>query len=205
MLITYKPPLAFWAGDSTVSLVAAEFLSDWTVLVRPRKDEPIKDTRTGTAEGSAVEEQPEADVEEEDSPAETPAAEDDATTRIFPAPWLDIHGGLVPMMWEKAVGWINSLLLSHGGATTVCPRSPHVSRRTFADALRAHQQHIYTRSSAVHLLTLTQVLMILESLEGWGLVERRTVASVVGEGDGREGKELGWDEARWYISAGWSA
>ncbi|KAK4704007.1 hypothetical protein P7C70_g2212, partial [Phenoliferia sp. Uapishka_3] len=39
--------------------------------------------------------------------------------RCFPAIWLDITGDLVPVMWEKALRWVQEQLMSHAGIS--CP------------------------------------------------------------------------------------
>lgn len=50
-------------------------------------------------------------------------------------------------------------------------------------------------------MTLPQVLMLLETLEEWGVIERREVEAVAGEGEGE--KQVGWDDARFYLTASW--
>nr|CRX79294.1 hypothetical protein [Leucosporidium scottii] len=186
-LTSSTPPLAFFAGEKTVTLVASQFLSSWTVAVLPRKEVP-QQAEAGSApekENDATSQDQDDEQEQEPEVEATPEGEDededDSTlTRIFPAPWRDLHGDVIPSMWEKATGWIKGLLLLHSGATT---------------------QQLFARSEALRLLTLPQVLMLLETLEEWDVIERRDVEAAAAEGDGE--KELGWDDARFYLTASW--
>lgn len=103
ILVSFSPPLVFWAGDNTVSLVACEFLDSWTVAVHPPSTVPPRRHDQSELPG-------------EDEPQVTT---DDLRTRVFPAPWLDLYGDVIPGRWEESVGWIKGLLLSHSGSTTV--------------------------------------------------------------------------------------
>ncbi|ORY86011.1 hypothetical protein BCR35DRAFT_302649 [Leucosporidium creatinivorum] len=181
-LTSHTPPLAFFAGETAVSLIASQFLSSWTVAVLPRKNapnQPEADQEDATSQDESNAQEQEAEVEQSGTP-EAEDEDDTALTRIFPAPWRDLHGDLQPTMWEKATGWIKGLLLLHSGSTT---------------------QQLFARSETLRLLTLPQVLMLLETLEEWGVVERREVEGVDGEGEGE--KQLGWDDARFYLTASW--
>lgn len=45
--------------------------------------------------------------------------------------------------------------------------------------------------------------MVLETLESWQVVQRKSVESVVSGMEREQDKDLPWGEARWYLCGSW--
>lgn len=62
-------------------------------------------------------------------------------------------------------------------------------------SLDSLQHQIYLRAKTTEILTLGEIMLVLETLEANGVVERKAVEE--------EEAPLGWDDARWFLKWKW--
>ncbi|GAA5858602.1 hypothetical protein JCM8547_001385 [Rhodosporidiobolus lusitaniae] len=105
----------------------------------------------------------------------TLGSEEEPPKRVWPCIWVDLHGGVVPEVWNRAVGWIKGELLVRAGTT-----SPQ----------------LIEKASTRHLLTAFEVRVVLEALLQAGQVARRCP-----DVEGYVGKDVlvDWEHDGWSV------
>ncbi|GAA5869579.1 hypothetical protein JCM1840_004467 [Sporobolomyces johnsonii] len=102
----------------------------------------------------------------------------------FPAAWTDVNGQVNEGMWVRAMAWVKGELLHKSGMTL---------------------SELYARSCARHCpLTLTEVRLVLETLERAGVVSRKRGDELFDDGDEENavsgGRAVDWDTDRWRLA-----
>jgi hypothetical protein len=122
----------------------------------------------------------------------------------FPAIWLDIEGGMIEVVWKKAVICVQSILMLCSGSTLVrhihdLP-SPQL-RCTITHLELMLQYQIHERAQVHQLLTLTEIMTIILSLEKSGSVKMRSSHVEAGFEDVAD-LVLDWEHCHWFLNSG---
>ncbi|GAA5923267.1 hypothetical protein JCM3775_007487 [Rhodotorula graminis] len=116
LLTRSEPPLAFWAGKSSLRLVHARHVAQWAL--------PLAVSAPAAAEGAGAVEQP-------------------PVGRWFPpAFWTDIEGRTNVEYWSRAVAWVKGELWKRSGSTCAAI----VDRAMHKQVLVAHEVHTILRT-----------------------------------------------------------